>query len=277
MDDTTIEAGGSTFRALVDGPPAGELVVLLHGFPESRHEWRPVLPALAAAGFRAVAIDQRGYSPGARPSERAAYRTDRLVDDVLAVADALDEKRFHVVGHDWGAIVAWSLAAHHPARVRTLTAVSVPHPRAYAHALRHDRTQVLRSSYVGLFRLPRVPEALFLWRDAALLRRALGELPADLRDAHVRVLTEPGAMTAALDYYRAASRTLATTPAVVVPTLHVWSTRDVALGRTGAEVTGRWVRGPYRFEVLDGVSHWVPEVAPDRLAALLVEHLEANL
>jgi pimeloyl-ACP methyl ester carboxylesterase len=273
VEHTTIQVGELRFEATVDGPPGGEIVLFLHGFPESRHEWRLVMPVLAAAGYRCVAIDQRGYSPGARPEGVAAYHVRHLVQDVVGVADALDEKRVHVVGHDWGAIVGWCLAAAHPARVRSAALLSVPHPRAYLHALRHDRSQVVRSSYVGVFRLPKVPELLFLARNAAGLRRALGELPADLRDAHVATLTQPGAMTAALDYYRAVDWSLAETPPVVVPTLHVWSTGDVALGRTGAEATGRWVGGPYRFEVLEGVSHWVPEVAPDRVAALLLEHL----
>jgi pimeloyl-ACP methyl ester carboxylesterase len=273
MPSTTVAVGDLRFDADVDGPDDGEVVLFLHGFPESRAEWRLVVPELVAAGYRCIAVDQRGYSPGARPAERSAYATRHLAADVLGVADALGVERFHLVGHDWGAIVGWWVAARHPDRVRSLAALSVPHPRAYLHALRHDPAQWLRSAYVAAFRVPGLAERLLLARGAAGLRRMLGELPPDLREAHVDLLRQPGALTAALDWYRAVDPELGRTPAVTVPTMHVWSTKDVSMTPTGPRDTARWVSGPYRFEVLDGVSHWLPEVAPQRTAALLLDHL----
>ena len=134
MERITIAAGGFEFDALADGSPDSELVLFLHGFPESAYEWQRVLPPVAAAGYYAVAPNQRGYSPGARPPDVAAYHVARLDEDVRGIADALGSGSFHLVGHDWGALVAWYVAAHHPDRVRTLTIVSVPHPRPFAAA-----------------------------------------------------------------------------------------------------------------------------------------------
>lgn len=273
MDNFIIDCGALRFDAVAAGPTDGPLVLLLHGFPESKAEWTHVMPLLAAAGNRVVAFDQRGYSPGARPEEIAAYHHTELVADVLAVADALDAPTFDLVGHDWGALVAWSTAAAHPDRVRTLSIVSVPHPRAFADARRNDPDQIERSAYISFFATPDVPESTFLANDAEGLRRAFTEIDPEIAAAHVRVLQDPGAMTAALHWYRAWDDSLDEVAAIEVPTLFVWSDDDVALGRTGAEATEHWIVGPYRFVELAGLSHWIPEIAPDRLATEILEHL----
>ena len=273
MDRTDIRVGDLVFDVLVDGPRDGELVLLLHGFPESAAEWRHVMPQLAAAGYRAVAPNQRGYSPGARPDGVASYHVTCLTEDVLGIADALGAATFHLVGHDWGALVAWHVAAHHPDRIRSLTIVSVPHPRPFADARASDPDQRARSEYIIGFREPDAPERAFLDNDAALLRRAVAEAGPEIAAEHVAVLTSPGAMTAALHYYRAWDDALDRLGSVGTPTLFVWSTNDVALGRVAAEATKDWVAGPYRFEVLEGVSHWIPEVAADALARMTLEHL----
>jgi pimeloyl-ACP methyl ester carboxylesterase len=277
MERFTIDAGGLSFDALADGPSDGPLVLLLHGFPESAAEWTSVLPLLAAEGFRAVAFDQRGYSPGARPEGVDAYHHTLLARDVLDVAATLGTERFHLVGHDWGALVAWSVAGHHPSALRSLSIVSVPHPSAFADARASDADQQARSAYIDFFRTPDAPEAAFLADDAAMLRSgAFAEIDPEIAEVHVRVHSSPGAMTATLNWYRAWDSSLDDTPPITVPTLYVWSDDDVALGRTGAEATGGFVEAPYRFEVFEGLSHWIPEVAPERLAGLLVEQFRAH-
>jgi pimeloyl-ACP methyl ester carboxylesterase len=250
----------------------GDPVLLLHGFPQTSHCWRDVVPHLAR--YRVLAPDQRGYSAGARPPDVEDYRLPRLVEDALGLLDALDVDRAHVVGHDWGAAVAWQLGARHPHRVRTLTSVSVPHPQAFMEALRTDDDQRKRSLYMRDFARPGHAEVL-LADDAAALRGLFGDAPASVDvDAMVTAAREPGALDAWLRWYAAQRRDdIADTPAVGVPTLHVWSDGDRALGRAGAELTAQWCTGPYRFEVLPGVSHWVPEQAPDLLRRLLREHL----
>jgi len=270
MESIAIAVGDMTFDGLASGPDDGDLVLLLHGFPESAHEWVTVMPVLAEAGYRVVAYDQRGYSPGARPDGVDAYHHTRLASDVLGVADALGAEHFHLVGHDWGALVAWSTAASAPERLRTLSILSVPHPRSFAAARAHDPVQIQKSGYIDFFQTPDGPEEVFLADEASGLRRALAEMDPTAVDAHVRVLSDPGALTAALNYYRAWDDSLDQIGPVSVPTLFVWSTDDVAIARAGAETTGDWVTGPYRFVELEGLSHWLPEVAPDQIAALVL-------
>ena len=273
MDPVRVEVGPLVFDGFVAGPVDGDLVLLLHGFPESAHEWSRILPVLAEAGYRTVAFDQRGYSPDARPPDVADYHHRLLAGDVLGVADALGAECFHLVGHDWGALVAWSTADLAPERVRSLSIVSVPHPRAFAAARAHDPVQREKSAYIEFFKAAEGAEQVFLDNDAEGLRRALAEMDPATVEAHVRVLQSPGAMAAALNYYRAWDDSLDEIGPIAVPTLFVWSTEDVAIARSGAEATGEWVTGPYRFVELDGLSHWLPEVVPDRIAALVLEQL----
>ncbi|HZT65046.1 MAG TPA: alpha/beta fold hydrolase [Acidimicrobiales bacterium] len=272
-----IDAGGMTFSALEAGRQGDDLVLVLHGFPQTAEAWRPQLEGLAGDGYHVVAPNQRGYSPGARPTGLHNYRLDCLVDDVLQIADRLDARRFHLVGHDWGGVVAWATAARQPQRLRSLTVVSTPHPRAYASALLRS-PQLLRSGYMGFFALPFVPEALLGAGGGAPLRRLLTRsgLPADWAARYVDEIVERGALHSALNWYRALP--LAGTPVgkVDVPTLYVWSDGDVALGEAAARATASQVRGQYRFEVLEGVSHWIPETRPDELRRLIGEHLHAN-
>jgi pimeloyl-ACP methyl ester carboxylesterase len=200
---------------------------------------------------------------------------EALVDDALGVIDATGEARVHLVGHDWGGGVAWAVAANHPDRVRSLTVVSTPHPGAMRRSMLGS--QLLRSWYMVFFQLPWLPERLLLAGGAAALTRSLERsgLPRAVARRYAARMREPGALTAALNWYRALplSSPGYAIGRITVPTLFVWSTGDVALGRPAAERTGDWVDAPYRFEVLDGVSHWIPETAPDRLNPLLVEQV----
>ena len=270
--------GDLVFDVRDSGPADGEPVVLLHGFPQDSSAFDRLSPALHSAGLRTLAPDQRGYSPGARPSGRSAYALRAVVDDVLALLDAAGLSSAHVVGHDWGGIAAWALAAWHPWRVRTLTVLSVPHPAAMSQAL-VSSDQALRSSYIGFFQLPAVPEAVLLAGRGAVLRRMLrqGGLPADLVDEYVARMQQPGALTAALNWYRAlpvGARTPIGT--VRVPTLHVWGAGDAFLGRQAVEASGAFVAAPYALEVLDDVNHWIPELAADRVGELVTAHVRTH-
>lgn len=269
-----IPARGLVFDALAAGPQTGELVVLLHGFPQTSACWMRLLPTLAAAGYRAVAPDQRGYSPGARPIRVQDYRLRQLVADVLAIADWLGAARIHLVGHDWGGVVAWRLAGSHPDRVGTLAAVSTPHPGAFARALIGG--QALRSAYLPVFRIPGLAELLLGARRQWGLRRLLAHdgLDAEWIDSYTRALAQPGALSAALAWYRAATPFSLRAARVQVPTLYVWGSGDAALGPRAAVTTGRWVTGAYQFNVLPGAGHWLPEQHAEKLGHLLLEHLQ---
>jgi pimeloyl-ACP methyl ester carboxylesterase len=260
-----IEARGYTFDVTEGGPADGVPVLLLHGFPQDRREFDLMTPRLHAAGLRTYALDQRGYSPGARPADVAAYRLSEPTADAVAVLDALGVESAHVIGHDWGAQVGWLLAAHHPDRVRTLTAVSVPHPRALGLALRSRPSQRLRFAYMAVFRSP-VAEKLLLAGDGAVLRRMMARI-GERATLYADAMREPGRLTGGLNWYRALSRDeLVATGTITVPTTYVWTDKDGVVGLTAALRTADWVAADYRLVAMKGISHWVPEEAPDALA-----------
>ncbi len=272
-----ISVGDLVYDARASGPEDGRPVLLLHGFPQNGRSWDAVAERLTATGHRCIAPDQRGYSPGARPPAVEDYAMAPIVADTVGMLDTLGLDRVDVVGHDWGANVAWMLATWQPQRVRTLTAVSVPHPLAYGWAFRHDTEQQQKAAYIALFRMPSPkPEDVLLADGARRLRRMFdgGDVPGPAIEEYVEQLSRPGALTAALNWYRAMSaRSAAGLGPVTVPTTHVWSTGDVALARAGAERCGEHVAADYRFVELDGVSHWIPEQAPDSLAAAIEARL----
>ncbi|MEK2478836.1 alpha/beta hydrolase [Streptomyces noursei] len=274
-----ITAGPHTFDALACGPADGEVVLLLHGWPEFADSWSGVLPALGAAGYRAVAVDQRGYSPDARPPRIADYAVPELVADALAFADALGAERCHLVSHDWGGMVAWALASAHPERLASLTVLATPHPEALDRAAADDPEQHHRLDYVRFFRRPDGAAESALLADAAARLRAVygGKVPAELVEANIRRLSEPDALTATLNWYRAPEAVISV-PAgrIAVPTLFLWGSEDIALGRGAAESTGEWVDGPYRFEALEGASHWLPEEVPALVTPKILDHLAAH-
>lgn len=269
---------GLVFDVSDDGPADGRTVIALHGFPEDRHCWEPLTGQLVAAGRRVVAPDQRGYSPGARAGGRRAYGLDELAADVLALADTAGSGRFDLVGHDWGAVVAWAVAGRHPDRVTSLTVLSVPHPHAVRDAVLHS-TQLLRSWYMLAFQVPLLPELGMRVtgpdRCAAILERD-GLDPATARRYAAR-LTDPAAATGAVNWYRAIPfGRAAPLPPVRVPTLYVWGDRDHYLSRYAVERCGRYVDAPFRLEILPGATHWLPSTAADRVGPLLVDHLAAT-
>src|SRR3712207_2970227 len=249
-----VDVGDLTFDVRVDGPEDGRPVLLLHGFPETSASWAAVTPLLTQAGLRTYAPDQLGYSPGARPAEVGAYSAQNPAQVTSDLMPALALPVAVVVGPDWGANVAWTLAAWHSDRVRSLTAVSVPHPAGYTAAFRADPEQRERSGYIRLFWQAGKAEEVLLEDGARRLRRMLtgadGDtgIPAEAVDEYVAVLSAPGALTAALNWYRAMS---SATPVddVTVPTTYVWSDDDVAIGRRAAEGCAEHVAGADRKSV----------------------------
>ncbi|GGS50022.1 haloalkane dehalogenase [Actinokineospora fastidiosa] len=272
IEHVRIATPAGTFDGIAAGAPDDRPVLLLHGFPEAASAWEHQVAALGRAGYRAVAVDQRGYSPGVRPESPGEYHVDDLVGDVLAIADASGWARFDLVGHDVGAVVGWHAAAAHPDRVRTLAALSAPHPCALAEAARADEDQALRSQHLALFK-ERSAERRLLADDAAALRAIFEHrLPRSAVADYVARLSEPDALTAALNWFRAARR-LVLPDRVSVPVLYLWGTEDVAVGSTAALSCGKWVDGPYHFEMLDEASHWVVWDAPEAVTSLLIAHV----
>ena len=252
----------------------GPLVLLLHGFPQFWYEWRHQIPALVEAGFRVVAPDMRGYNLSDKPPGVRAYRLELLARDVERLILACGERTAVVVGHDWGAIVAWIAAMRHPGRVGRLAILNVPHPARFPDVLLSPG-QLLRSSYVLFFQLPGLPEEVIRAGDFALLRSALrrdpvraGAFTAEDIERYVRAMARPGALTATLNYYRALLRnpkgTRALLKRVEAPVLVIWGERDRFLNRGLAEPPRLWVPNLLRVERLPDASHWVAEDRPWR-------------
>jgi pimeloyl-ACP methyl ester carboxylesterase len=275
FESLVLDVNGFRFDAIARGDAAAPLVLFLHGWPSFADCWRTIMAPVAAAGFRAVAVDQRGYSRGARPGEIADYAVDHLLADIEGFARTLaGDARFHLVGHDWGGLIAWPYAAHNPDRLASLTVLSTPHSKAFLEAMQNDPGQKRMSAYVGIFRQPGHVAEQALLKDGASKLRALyaGKCPVAEVEENVARLSEPGALTATLNWYRALdNRLLGST--VATPTLFIWGSADQALGATAAKATGAYVTGPYRFEILEGYSHWLPEEAPGEVAGLLIAHL----
>jgi pimeloyl-ACP methyl ester carboxylesterase len=276
MADLNIRQGALTYSGLVEGPADGEPVILLHGFPETSRALSTQVAALAAAGYHVVAPDLRGFSEGARPREVAAYRLAEVTADVLGIAAASGATSFHLVGHDLGGIIAWAVAARHPEAVRTLTVASTPHLAAFGPAIRHDEEQRRRSPF-GLFRQPDgVAEQLLLADGAAALRASYAGLDPAIVAYYVDFFSRPGVLTATLAHFRAIDYDeWAALPTAAMPTLFVWSTADPYLAASTAAATAQHVTGPYRVEVLEGVGHWIPELAAAEFSRLIRGHLAA--
>lgn len=272
---STFNRDNLVFDVLDKGPREGEVVVLLHGWPQLNTCWNDVAAELNAAGYRTIAPNQRGFADGARPKRRYAYRMSQLVGDIEALIQEIGQP-VHLVGHDWGAAIAWATAMEHPAKIRTLTAISVPHPAAFIKAM--PRGQIKDSWYMAAFTVPRVPERIL--GDPKRARRALqvkAKMPAEAFEAYLRdFASQPERMRASFGYYRALPfsnpRSLRK---VAVPTTYIWSDADVALGRVGADLCEDYVTADYRFEIIEGASHWLPDEEPKRVADLIVERIRA--
>jgi len=274
-------APGLTFDTLTAGEPGAPLVLLLHGFAESMHCWRAQVNALAAAGYRAVAPSQRGYSPTARPDpgDTANYHIERLMDDAMAIAGACGhgERRFHLVGHDWGGSIAWSLADRTPQRLASLTVLSRPHPNAFNRALQMpDGEQAQRSRHHKAFLEPDAADVVLADNCKWLRDRWAAEgMPASAAEDHLAILGNRPAMEAALAWYRARGAIRGPLGIIEVPTLYIWGDADDTVGRIAAEGTRDFVSAPYRFEVLPGGGHFVADQMSDAVSELLLQHVAA--
>ncbi|MGK8436807.1 alpha/beta fold hydrolase [Ectopseudomonas hydrolytica] len=266
-----------SFDVLDEGPLSGTPIVLLHGFPEFNTTWNEVGAILRKQGYRTIAPNQRGYSAGARPSGRRDYRIAELAQDIVALVDVIGAP-VHLVGHDWGAGVAWAVAATRPDILRSLTTVSVPHPGAFIRSL--PRGQILRSWYMLLINLPLIPEwALSKYRVARWLM-INGGMSDDMfkrfwRDFGVG---DAAALKGALAWYRAMVYPDPELPRkrINVPTTHVWSDRDPALTRIGAELTADYVDADYKLEIFNGVGHFVQHERPEALAGVILARVGSS-
>ena len=271
-----VDVGELALHTIVAGPDDGEPVVLLHGFPECWYAWHDLIEPLVAAGYRVIAPDQRGYNRSDKPDPVSAYRLDALAGDISGLLDAVGAADAHLVGHDWGALVAWWFALHDGDRVRTLSALNVPHPTAFRRALVSDPRQLLRSWYGLFFQLPRLPEALARFDDWRVAVKTMtdtsrpGTFDAVDFDRYRRAWRVPDAYRSMVHWYRAVFRdnTRPRRTRVDPPTLVLWGAEDAFLRRPLAAKSASYCdRG--RLVVWEDATHWLHHEHPERVVGEL--------
>ena len=284
MDHQQITANGINLHVVQDGPSTGRLVILLHGFPEFWYGWRRQIPYLAAAGYRVWAPDQRGYNISDKPEGIAAYTLDELAADVIGLMDAAGEEKAFVVGHDWGAAVAWWVAAKYPARVARMVVINVPHGAVLTKHLRRNFTQMRKSWYMFFFQLPWLPESLARLKNWNMHAKALknssrhGTFTNNDLDIYRQAWSQPKANTSMLNWYRAVMQKPPTSPEnlrITVPTLLIWGAQDKFLGRELAQPSID-LCDDGRLVFFEEATHWVQHEEAGRVNELIDTFLRGD-
>ena len=265
LQGTNMEINGLNLNVLVEGD--GEPVLLLHGFPDSNYLWRGVIPHLVQAGYRVIAPDQRGFGRSDAPEGKENYDLELIAKDAIALLDMLNIKKAKLVAHDWGAMIGWFLAGTYPDRFENYIAISVGHPKAYAAA---GFEQKLKGWYVLFFQLEGIAEKAVMAKNWTLFKKTVHDHPEV--DHWIEDLSRPGRLTAGMNWYRANLSKLwkFEFPRVEIPVFGIWSSDDVALAEDQMIGSAAFVDAPWRYQRLEGVSHWVPVDVPDKLSELII-------
>ncbi|MEF3353160.1 alpha/beta hydrolase [Paenibacillus sp. GYB006] len=274
---TTLKMNGMEYRCRTAGlEQEGELVIFLHGFPESSIIWEETMSKLAALGYRCLAPDQRGYSDGARPDGYENYSLRKLSADVIGFANVMGcSGKFHLVGHDLGAAVGWSVVTLYPERIQTWTAMSVPHWDAYKWALENDPVQKQKGAYVSKFMEPDVPESLIAANDYAVLRHLWEGFDQETLEDYMRIFSQPEARTAVINWYRGIMQVEEQIPYgdVETPTAFIWGNEDLALARAGVEKSHTYMKGYYDFHELNA-GHWLTQFNEPEVSEIILNHIQ---
>ncbi len=280
MKKVNITANGLTFDCWIQGEENTQIPMLfLHGWPETGIMWEKVLDAFAKEGHYCVAPYMRGFSPSARPKKKKNYHIDHLTQDIYEIAQTLQWEKFHLVGHDWGAIIAWVFAARHPEKLHTLTAISCPHPQAFGLAIENDPEQQEMSDYARKFQIPILPEWILRRNDFAILKEIWKDSPKEHIDDYLNIFGGKNALTSTLHYYRANFKELKKNVidlnAIDTPSLMIWGKNDQAIGRFGIENTEKYVNSFYQLKILDG-GHFLIAEMPSTIIELTKKHIQKN-
>lgn len=277
ISKTTFKLNGMEYFCRTAGlEQNGELVIFLHGFPESSIIWEKTMTKLASLGYRCLAPDQRGYSDGARPDGFVNYSFKELAADVIGFADLVGcSGKFHLVGHDLGAALGWNIVTLYPQRIQSWTAMSVPHWPAYKWALKNDPVQQQKGAYVNLFMEPNVPEALLADNDYAVLRRLWEGFNQETINDYMRIFSQPEARTAVINWYRGIMKVQEQIPygEIETPTAFIWGNEDLAIGRSGVEKSHTYMKGYYDFHELNA-SHWLTEFNEPEVSEIIINHIQ---
>ena len=263
-----------TFTCRVSGMENdGEAVILLHGFPETSRMYYDLIPVLVSEGFKVVAPDQRGYSPGARPSKISDYSIDKLSQDVLDIADAFQFEKFHLIGHDWGSAVGWVTVAFHSDRVISWTALSVPHLDAFFKAMNNNPEQQRKSQYIKFFKKPILPEFYFSIFGYKYLRDIWRKSSKEEIEKYLEVFKQKGALKASLNWYRANMKNDDKSIGdIAAPTLIIYGLKDMAIGEKSVDESEKYLKGDYKIEKLES-GHWLIQESFEAVSKSIINHL----
>jgi len=279
LESKKIKIAQLEFDCLVSGNEDDELVLLLHGFPESSYVFRNLINDLVSHGYYCIAPNLRGYSSKARPRGKKNYEIMHLVNDVLGIAKSVNKERFHLIGHDWGALIGWQVVHDHSDLIASWTGISVPHPQSFYEAILNDPDQQKKSKYIRFFQLPILPEFQMKSKGFKLLRGLWSEQSEDEIENYISILKEPGALTAVLNYYRAAYKIIKRAASeqilgdIKVPTLFIRGTQDAAIGAVSVEGNHKYMKGDYTFLELKG-GHWLLQTHYTEVKEAIIKHLE---
>lgn len=276
MQIKKIRTGELEFDCRVSGDEENRLIIFLHGFPETSHMWINLMEKLSTLGYFCVAPDMRGYSKNACPKGVKNYTIKKLCDDILNIADSFNANKFHLIGHDWGAVIGWNVVYQNPDRVISWTALSVPHPRGFTKAIKMDKEQRKKSRYIGWFQFPLIPEIMFRKNNFEKFRRLWKNSSPEEQEEYLSVFKRKRTLTAALNYYRALGRRKKPQIGDITrPTLFIWGKKDLAIGRVAAENNHKYMQGDYTFLELEG-GHWLMQTNFSEVEKAVLEHLANN-
>lgn len=277
MQTKKIKAGDYEFDCRILGNPENEMIMLLHGFPETSYMWIGLMEKLASIGFYCIAPNLRGYSEHACPKGVKHYQVQKLAADVLTISEVFHKSKFHLIGHDWGAGIGWNLAYEYPERIISWTAISLPHPRGFSKAIKTDKEQRKKSRYIGWFLLPIVPEIMLRKNNFEKFRRLWKNSSPEEQNDYLSVFKRKQTLTAALNYYRAnlGRGKKQFIGDIAEPTLFIWGKKDLAIGRAAAENNHTYMKGAYTFLELEG-GHWLIQTNYKEVEAAIIDHVTKN-
>jgi pimeloyl-ACP methyl ester carboxylesterase len=281
QESIEIKTGNLVFDCRTSGEPKDELVIFLHGFPETSYMWRKLMTKISESGYYCVAPNQRGYSTNACPRGKRNYTLPKLAQDVLDIARYLDKPKFHLVGHDWGAAIGWKVVHDHKDKILSWTGISVPHLHAFGNAIVNDEKQRKMSQYIRMFQWPYLPERRIRKNNFKLFRRLWKHSEKDEVRDYLKVFGKPRQLTAALNYYRSNYKSLKKAAKhqilgdITVPTLFIWGNKDMAIGSIAVQNSHQYMKSDYEFLELDS-GHWLIQTNYPQLEKAISEHISRN-
>ena len=269
-----IEINDLTFDCRILGNKKDDLVIFLHGFPESNFMWIELMKAVSPLGFYCVAPNMRGYSQGARPRGKKHYAIDKLSKDVMDIARYFEKEKFHLIGHDWGAAIGWKTVYENSKSILSWSALSVPHIKAFSYAITNDHDQKKKSQYIKTFQVPFLPEMNIRKNDFTFFKRLWKHSSKEEVEDYLSVFRNKKALTAAINYYRANNKILKANNIgdIAIPVLFIWGEHDIAIGSVGVAQSHQYMKGYYKFVKLD-TGHWLIQTKFDMIKEEISLHL----